>query len=73
MHLGAQALQLLLDVRPLATDAFETLLVVPELLVERLRTLRGERRSTRDVAQHRQAKPSRKDVSESTVLLDVFA
>ena len=73
VHLRAQPLELLLDVGPLAADAFETLLVISELLVERLRPLRGERRHAKDVAQRRHAEASRKDVSESTVLLDVCA
>src|SRR5207249_10724474 len=71
VYLRAQPLELLLDVGPLAADAFETLLVVPELLIERLGTLGEKRRSTRDVAQHRQAKPSRKSVSKSPSLRDV--
>src|SRR5207253_6676833 len=68
VHLGAQPLELLLDVGPLAADAFETLLVISELLVERLRPLRGERRHAKDVTQRRHAEASRKDVNESTVL-----
>ena len=43
VHLRAQALELLLDVRPLAADAFETLLVVSELLIEGLGALGGKR------------------------------
>src|SRR6266513_911711 len=73
VDLGTQPLELLLDVRPLAADALETLLVISELLVEWLGTLGEKRRSTRDVAQHRQAKPSRKGVDVSTSLRDVLA
>src|SRR2546427_4227553 len=73
VHLGAQPLELLLDVGPLAADAFETLLVISELLIERLRPLRGERRSKKGVAQNRHAKPSREDVGVSTFLRDVSA
>src|SRR5438552_15847834 len=43
VHLGAQPLELLLDVGPLAADAFETLLVVAQLLIEGLRALSGKR------------------------------
>src|SRR3989442_438534 len=42
VHLGAQPLELLLDVGPLAADAFETLLGISELLIERLRPVQGE-------------------------------
>src|SRR2546422_6764386 len=71
--LRAQPLELLLDVRPLAADAFETLLVVSELLVEGLGTLGDKRRHAKDVAQRRHAKTSRKTVGALTSLRDVFA
>jgi hypothetical protein len=65
MHLGPQALELLLDLGALAANAFETLLVVAELLVEGLRTLREKRRRVNDVAEKRHEKTSRETVSTS--------
>ena len=73
MYLRAQPLELLLHVGPLAPDALQPLLVVTQLLIEGLGTLGGKRRSTKGVAQHRHAKPSRKDDGVSTFLRDVSA
>ena len=53
MHLGAEPLQLLLDLCPLAADVFQSPLVISQLLVEGGGALRGKRRCTKDVAQRR--------------------
>src|SRR5439155_5665 len=59
MHLGAEPLQLLLDLCPLAADVFQSPLVISQLLVEGGGALRGQRRCTNDVAQRRHAQSSR--------------
>src|SRR5207302_2284276 len=73
MGLSAQPLELLLDLGALAADALQPLLVIAQLLVERLGALGEKRRCTKDVAQRRHAKASREDVHVSTSLRDVFA
>src|SRR6266702_813320 len=71
VHLRAQPLELLLDIGPLAADAFETLLVVAQLLIERSGSLRGERRCKKSVAERRHENTSRKTVVAVTPLRDV--
>src|SRR5207237_10044854 len=55
--------------------ACEPFVVVPQMLVEGLETVRGERRrrQANDVAPRRHAETSREGVDVSTSLLDVFA
>jgi len=72
MGLSAQPLELLLDLGALAADAFETLLVVPELLIERRGSLSDKRRHTEGVAENRHGETSRNTVNCVTSLRDVF-
>ena len=70
MGLRPQALELLLHVGALAADAFQTLLVISELLVEGLGALRSKRRRAKSVADNRQGETSRETVSAVTSLRD---
>src|SRR6266403_1826012 len=59
VHLRAQSLELLLDIRALAADALQTLLVVSQLLIEGGGSLgESKRRQAQDVTQRRHAKTS---------------
>src|SRR5207244_1198988 len=71
VHLGAQPLELLLDVGPLAANAFQPLLVIPQLLIEGGRSLRGEGRCKKSVAERRRENTSRKTVVAVTPFRDV--
>src|SRR2546429_2758097 len=67
----SQPLELLLDVGPLAANAFQPLLVIPQLLIEGGRSLRGEGRCKKSVAERRRENTSRKTVVAVTPFRDV--